>query len=206
MLTSPRFKPDEEQKRKIRTFHRLSSVVRELDYEAFPDTLYADLNLTLTDKDLAMCMLRHLDKDIEKAAEKIIKTDESRADKVRSIAKCVKGKTLVELIEASKKAVDEINVPTYIREELKRLKPTTDLVIYTHIPMETARIYIRRRIDPLYNYDGETKIIIFYATVLQHRNEVLTGEILFMPDENFRRKLKSRRKEYFQSKISGRSV
>lgn len=178
----------EEQKRKIETFHRLSSVIRELHYTPFPDTLYADLNMTLTDRDLAMCMLEHL--GIGEAAEEILRTDGPRVDKVRLIAKCVKGKTLAELIEASKKAVDEINVPTYIREDLKRLNPTTDLIIYTHIPTVTAGIYIRKKIDPLYNCDGEIKVIIFYATVLQYKNGVLTGEINFIPDEDFRSEMR----------------
>ena len=185
--------PNEEQKRKMRTFNELWSMFREVYYEQLNDTLYADLNLTLTDKDLALCMLRHLDKDIAKDAEEILKKDESRADKVRSIAKLVKGKTVSELAEASRKAVDEIDVPLYVIEEFERLKPTK-LIIYTHIPMQTAEAYITKKINPLYDCEGKNRAI-FYGTVLQHRNGVLTGEVLFMPDENFRSELiKSRRK------------
>ena len=193
MTTHPTFEPTEEQKRKMMFFNRVLSMQREVWYEQLNDTLYADLNLTLTDKDLAMCMLRHLDKDIAKDAEEIIKKDGSRADQVRSIAKLVKGKTVSELAEASRKAVDELYVPNYIIEEVGRLK-RTKLIIYTHIPMQTAEAYIKKRIDPLYDCEGKNRAI-FYGTILQHRNGILTGEVLFMPDENFRSELiKSRRK------------
>ena len=158
---------------------------KEFYYTPFPDRLYSDLNYTFTDKHLGMTMLRYLDKRIEEQAIKIMKTRRTKRSKILSIAKLVKGKTLSELFDASEKAVDEINVPEYIVEEIKRLKPT-QLTIWSDTPRETVDIYVRKRIDPLYNCMGDISYIVIYATELQHKDGVLTGNVNFIPDEYFR--------------------
>ncbi|MFH1622973.1 MAG: hypothetical protein ABIA12_00420 [Candidatus Aenigmatarchaeota archaeon] len=185
MIKPSDFALDAEQKRKIKKFYNLMSEGKEFYYTPFPDTLYADLNMTMTDKHLAMCMLRHLDKEIAETAEKIMKTDRPKSSKVMSIAKLVEGKTIAELIDASRDAVDEIRVPPYIARELPRLKPSR-LTIWTDTPRETAAIYIRKMIDPLYNRNGEIEDIVLYATELQHDGGILTGAINSLPDEHFR--------------------
>jgi len=203
MLKPSEFKLGKEQIRKINTFYKLLTEGKEFYYTPFPDTLYADLNMTMTDKHLAMCMLRHLDKEIAETAEKILKTDRSKRSKVISIAKLVKDKTLAELIDASRDAVDEINVPPYIIEEIKRLKPSR-LIAWTDTPRETVGIYVRKKIDPLYNCDGEIEDIVIHATELQHVDGVFTGEINFLPDEYFRHNIQHLNYLNFLKKVADR--
>jgi len=131
MLKLDGFELSEEQARKIKTYYTLLAEGKEFYYTPFPDTLYADLNMNLTDKHLPMCMLRYLGEEIAETAEKIMKTDRSKRSKVFSIAKLVEGKKLVELLDASRQAIEEVNVPTYIVEEIKILKPS-NLVIWTN--------------------------------------------------------------------------
>ncbi len=201
MLKPVEFTLNDEQIRKIRTYSRLLTEGKEFYYMPFPDVLYADLNMTMTDKHLAMCMLRHLDKDIAEAAEKIMKSDRSKRSKVLSIAKLVKGKTLAELIDASREAEDEISVPNYIVEEIKRLKPSR-LTVWTDTPRETANIYVRKKIDPLYNCNGEIEDIVIYGTELQHIDGVLTGEVNFLPDEYFRHNIQHIEYSKFLERVS----
>lgn len=203
MLKPSEFELDEEQIRKIKTFYKLLTEGKEFYYTPFPDTLYADLNMTFTDKHLAMCMLRYLDKEIAEMSEKIMKADRSKRSKVMSIAKLVKDKTLADLLEASRRAIDEINVPAYIVEEIKRLKPS-GLTIWTDTPRETVSIYVRKKIDPLYNYDGKIEDIVIYATELQHKDGVLTGEVNFLPDEYFRHNIQHIEYSNFLNKVADR--
>ena len=205
MLKPSELKLDEEQARKVKTFSNMLAEGKEFYYSPFPDTLYADLNITLTDKHLAMCMLRHLDKEIAEKAEEIMKTDRSKRSKVLSIAKLVKDKTLYELFDASRKAVDEVNVPSYAIEEIKRLKPSR-LTLWTDTPRETVEIYVRKKIDPLYNFDGEVEDIIIHATELQHRDGILTGEVNFLPDEYFRHNIQHIEYSKFLESVADRIV
>jgi hypothetical protein len=185
MLKPADFQLSEEQKEKTKIFYDLLADGREFYYTPFPDTLYADLNLTLTDKHLAMCMLRNLDGEVAEAAGNIMKTDRSKRSKVMSIAKLVKDKTIMEIMDASETAVDEIDVPKYIIDPIKKLKPSR-LVLWTDTPRQTADLYVRKKVDPIYNSDGKISYIILHATELQHTDGVLTGNINFIPDEYFR--------------------
>lgn len=196
---------DAEQARKIKRFYTLLSEGREFYYTPFPDTLYADLNLTLTDKHLAMCMLRHLDEGIAESAEKIFRADRPKRSKVVSIAKLVGGKTVAELVDASMAAVDEINVPEYAIPEIEALKPSR-LTIWTDTPRETASMYVRKKIDPLYNRDGVAGYIVLHATDLQHNAGVLTGEINSLPDEYFRHNIQHIEYLNFLKKVADRIV
>lgn len=205
MLKPADFEIDDRQARKIRTFYGLLAEGKEFYYTPFPDTLYADLNMTLTDKHLALCMLRYLEKEIAERAEEIMKTDRSKRSKVLSIAKLVKGKTLTELYDASMYAIREINPPAYITEEIKRLKPTK-LVVWTDTPIQTVNPYVRMKIDPLYNCDEEIIPIIIYATELQHDNGVLNGEVNFLPDEYFRHNIQHLEYLNFLKKVAERIV
>lgn len=205
MIKPADFALDAEQTRKIKKFYTLLSEGKEFYYTPFPDTLYADLNLTLTDKHLAMCMLRHLDKDIAESAEKIFRADKSKRSKVMSIAKLVEGKTIAELIDASMAAVEEINVPEYISHEIEILKPSR-LTIWTDTPRETASIYVRKKIDPLYNKDGDVGYIVLHATDLQHEAGVFTGEINSLPDEYFRHNIQHIEYLNFLKKVADRIV
>jgi hypothetical protein len=205
MIKPSDFELDEEQSRKIETFYKLLSEGKEFYYMPFPDVLYVDLNMTLTDKHLAMCMLRHLDKEIAENSEEIMKTDRSKRSKVLSIAKLVEGKTLSDLFDASMVAIEEVNPPVYIIEEIKNLKPSK-LVVWTDTPRQAVEPYVRMKIDPLYNCDGKINPIIIHATDLQHENGVLTGEINFLPDEYFRHNIQHLEYLSFLKKVSGRIV
>lgn len=174
---------DGSRKRKIRKFYDLLANGKEFHYDFLQDKLYADLNLTLTDKHLAMKMLECLDPEIARKAREIMGNEErSKRSRVLSIARLVKGKTILELQEASEKAAGDVNVPDYMIEDLKTLKPTR-LVIWTDTPRQTVDVYKELKLNPVYNSSGEPLFIAAYATELAHENGILTGEVTYIPDE-----------------------
>ena len=180
---------DRERKRKIDVFYNLVKDGKEFFYEPRSDVLYADLNLTLTDKHLGMALVKHLlSEEAYEEAEKIWKDKHmSKTSKVKEIAKLVKGKNILDLKKASIAAVEEIEVAEYIKNEIRNLGKTK-LRIWTDTPKETAELFIKRKIEPLYNPSGDkTKTIKLYATILeQERDGTLTGNTCFIPSESFR--------------------
>jgi len=149
----------------------------------FRISLYADLNLTLTDAHLGMRMLEYLDPKIAEKAKKIMSEyDRSKRSRVLSVARMINGKTIDQLHEASEKAVKDVNIAGYIANDLKTLKPTI-LVIWTDTPRLTVETFRKLKLDPVYNSSGKYIFIKIYATELQQEQGVLTGEVTYMPDE-----------------------
>jgi hypothetical protein len=174
---------DDKRREKIKKFYDLLASGKEFYYDPIQDKLYADLNLTLTDKHLAMTMLEYLNREIAEKAKKIMShTESSKRSRVISVAKLVKGITINELQEASEKAAEDVNIAEYIVEDLKNLKPTR-LVIFTDTPRETADIFKEKKINPVYNSSGEFTYITVHATELEQKDGILTGNITYIPDE-----------------------
>jgi len=175
-----------EQQRKIIRFYNLLASGREFYYHPDSDVLYADLNYNLLEGHVGLALLEELGKKIYEPAIKIWQQEyRSKTSKVSAIAKLLKGTTVLELMDAGKRATDRMKVAKYIVDELKILKPT-QLKIWTDTPFQVANICVRKKIDPLYNSDGNIRDIPIYATEMEHQDGILTGEINFIPDEYFR--------------------
>jgi hypothetical protein len=182
---------DSEKQRKIKRFRNLVSERREIYFDPLPDRLYADLNLTLTDRHLAMRMLEYLDERIAQRAREIMSDgSRSKRNRVEIIAQLVKNKRVEELLEASKRAAEDINIAKYITKDLEKLKPTT-LVIFTDTPSITANVFKDLKLDPIYNARGKRLPIIIYATELEQYEGVLTGRVTYIPDEIERFKIQT---------------
>jgi hypothetical protein len=174
---------DDKRREKIKRFYNLLAEGKEFYYDPLQDKLYADLNLTLTDKHLAMIMLEYLNKEIAEKARRIMShTEISKRSRVASIARLVKGITIPEMQEASERAAEDVNIAEYIVEDIRNLKPTR-LVIFTDTPRITVEIFKERKINPLYNSSGSFSYITVYATELEQKDGILTGNILYIPDE-----------------------
>lgn len=180
---------EKEKSRKNMVFNELESYGVELEYNKKLDILFSDLNDTLIDGHIGMEMLKNLDKEISEKSEQVMRTDKTKREKIESIAKLVEGKKISDIIEASKIAKDSVDLNYQMEAEIRRLKPT-DLVIYTNTPKETADIYVREKIFPIYNSDGGNKDITVYGTILEEKDSILTGEVEFIPDQKFRKELK----------------
>jgi hypothetical protein len=111
---------DDVRREKIRRFYNLLAEGKEFYYDPFQDKLYSDLNLTLTDKHLAMIMLEYLSKEIAEKAKKIMShTEISKKSRITSIAGLVKGISIQEMQEASEKAAEDVNIAEYIVEDIR---------------------------------------------------------------------------------------
>lgn len=183
--------PYEEVQRKVEVFGRMADEGVEAHYNPHIDELCIDVNETLSDKNLAMLTMRHLDEEVAEAAQRIMATDRPHRVKVLETIGLFSGRTEEELKEASKKAVDETEVPGPMAKELIRLKPTK-LTPFTRMPKQTADIYIERKVDPIYNCRGPRMEIVGYATVLEQKDGVITGRVEFIPDNDFRELYKKR--------------
>ncbi len=188
---------DEQRSYKIRRFADLLADGREFFYDPFQDKVYADVNLTLTDAHLGARMLEYWDPEVASKAGVIMRDhNRSKRSRVISIAKLTKGKTIVELQEASEKAAWEINVPEYFVKDLANLKPTR-LVLMSDTPIQTIDVYKELKINPIYNSSGKPLFITMYATELEHANGTFTGEIRYIPDELERHKIQTLEQLHF---------
>lgn len=174
-----------EQKRKLKFYSNVMANGLDVTYDPFPDVLFSDVNKVVTDKHLAISMLRHLDEDVAEAAEKLLLVRGSTRETVESVAYMIRGRTILELMEATEKAVREVKVPKYISTELAKLKPSR-LVFFTNTPSMTANYYIRKKVDPLYNVSGDIEPITVFATELEHLDGIFTGKINSSPNDKFR--------------------
>jgi len=191
---------DDVRREKIRRFYNLLAEGKEFYYDPFQDKLYSDLNLTLTDKHLAMIMLEYLSKEIAEKAKKIMShTEISKKSRITSIAGLVKGISIQEMQEASEKAAEDVNIAEYIVEDIRKLKPTR-LVIFTDTPRITAEIFKEKKINPVYNSSGNFTYITLYATELEQKDGVLTGRIIYIPDELERSNIRSLDQLFFLKK------
>jgi len=182
---------DEERKRKIKRFYDLLVEGKEFFYDPFQDKVYADLNMTLTDRHLGMNMLKYLDPETARQAERIMgNKNRSKRSRVLSVAKLASGRTIMELQEASEKAAEAVNLPQYIIEDLKNLKPTR-ITLFTDTPSQTVDIYKEFKLNPAYNANGKPRFIEVYATELAHEDGILTGEVNYIPDEFVRHKIQT---------------
>lgn len=178
---------DDETKRKIEFFGGLAERGMEVVYDPERDELSSDINNTLGDRDLALLTLEYLDPRIADEAEKIMKKDISEEAKVVEVTRLVKGRKSSELEEAGRMAAEITEVPVYLAEQLRNLKPSK-LILFTRLPEQVGRPYIEQKIRPLYGEDEKDvgSYIEPYFTLLEEKDGVLTGEIDFMPDRGFR--------------------
>jgi hypothetical protein len=178
---------DEEKRRKTEFFGGLAEQGMEIIYDPERDELFVDLNNTLTNRDLATLTLEYLDGDIADEAKEIMKMGVSEETKAVEIIHLIKNKTSNELEEAGMLAVRATEVPGYLTERLRMLKPSK-LTIFTRLPEQVGRPYIEQKIRPLYGEDDKEagSYIEPYFTLLEEKDGVLTGEIDFMPDRRFR--------------------
>lgn len=174
---------DERKQSKMKRFKELALERKELFYDPLPDRLYADLNMNLTDKHLAMKMLEYLNSRIAEKAREIMRDEgRSKRSRVSAVAQLVKDIREIELIEASRKAAENVNIAEYIRKDLEALKPTS-LIIFTDSPAQTAYQFKELKLDLAYNNSGNTMPIRIYATELEQIGGILTGRIKYIPDE-----------------------
>ena len=174
---------DERKQGKMRRFMDLALDKKDFFYDPLPDRLYADLNLTLTNMHLAMRMLEYLNSRIAEQARAIMSDERSlKRSRVAAVAQLVKGIKEIDLIEASRKAAEDVNIAEYFRTDLETLKPTS-LVIFTDSPAQTAYQFKELKLDPVYNSSGKLLPIRIYATELDMIEGVLTGRVKYIPDE-----------------------
>jgi len=67
-------------------------------------------------------------------------------------------------------------------------------------------MYVRKKIDPLYNCDGNIEHIVIHAMDLQRVRGVLTGQVNSMPDDYFRNDIEYRNRMNFLKKVANRIV
>ena len=164
-------------------------------YVSYNDTLYTDLNRTLTTDDLVIEILKNTDPNIVTSINDILNEEISRVDKVKYILSSLEKYPVSKLVNATIEATKKIDLRSNVKEFLPSLYPTR-LVIYTGILEILAEIYVKKKICPLYYRDVpiedlNIRRIAVIGSIHDEEDGVLTGRTLYVPDDYERLMLSS---------------
>lgn len=172
-----------DKSRKFKRFGELFSQGKELFYYPQNDTLYADLNGTITNTEIGLEILDIL--GFGERVNRIIKKKLAYAHRISEFARLLEGVKTADYISACEETVDRATVAPYIRKDVKALAPTR-LVIFTGTPQEAADMFAQTKLWPLYALRKAARPIIVYGTILEQAGGRLTGRVLRVSDERFR--------------------
>jgi len=171
----------------------------EIEYDKETDTWFSDLNGTITpeDKDLGMIMLKYLDEGLYEEATQILKMHLPYKTIVERISALVEGKSVAEYMAASMFALEDAGVRDDIKQDLTEISYPSRFVIFTGTPQETADMFVKKRIYPLFR-----KMPSVLGTLLEQKSGTLTGRALRIMDEHERELYKHNARQSLIEKVS----
>jgi phosphoserine phosphatase len=159
----------------------METIKREgIFYNPATRKIFLDLNKYLADEHLGWLLLKEIGE--EKNAKKIWNEKRNYRERIEECAKLLKGKSLEEISKISEKIVEKVNLRKNSEKILIYAKDNEiPIIIFTGTPFFLAHAFVWNKIRKIYPYPQ------LFATILEIKNGYLTGNCLFIPDEEFRK-------------------